>query len=182
MQKAIMNLERTLIRVLWLLMLCMAGPGICGFAGQQNGPFSPDPELRKFTSALVRVISDGREEERATAYFRVPWEPADAGTNATLLVFVMLEGRGGSNDFRDWVALVDEQKDSPPSRRYTLSDVYLIGEKMWRDVDFGKATLAGKTVVVPISKWVKGDRGCCPTGSGKIVISERDGRLVVAEK
>jgi hypothetical protein len=177
-----MNLGRSLFRFLRLLMLCIAGLVPCGFAGQQNGLFSPNPELRKFTSSLVRVISDGREDERATAYFRVPWEPEDRWAHGSLLVFVMLEGRGGSNGFFDWVALVDEQENSPPSRRYTLRDVYRIGEKMWRDVDFGKATLADKTVVVPVSKWIKGDGGCCPTGTGKIVISERDGRLVVAEK
>jgi hypothetical protein len=177
-----MNMEKSSLRFLWLLMLCIAGLGLCGLAGQQHGLFNPNPELRKFTSSLVRVISDGREDERATAYFHVPWKSENRGTHASLLVFVMLEGRGGGNDFLDWVALVDEQENSPPSRRYTLRDVYQIGEKMWRDVDFGKAALVGKNVVVPVYKWVEGDGGCCPTGTGKIVISERDGRLVVAEK
>lgn len=148
---------------------------------------SEPKELIADANKLSSLLSDRFETETQRKYLKVEFEPRDRwAAESSYLVFISFEGRGGSNNFTQWVALFSSTSGDLPAleserskNKYYLVAISEIGGKMWRGMEINKAAQKGAVVEIPFMFWKDGDPGCCPSGEGSGRIRFQDGKLFV---
>ncbi len=135
---------------------------------------------------LSSLLSDGFENETKRRYLRVDYQPDDRwSADSAYLVFVSFEGRGGSNNFVQWVALFTATSEDVvavtkprPENQFSLVAIAQVGGKMWRILDVAEAVQKGDVVEVPAMVWQDSDPGCCPSAKVTRRIRFQHGKLV----
>lgn|GEM_PF-4566297 len=155
----------------------------CAASSQHVAP----AQLISRVDNLLALISDRFEVDTQREYLPVNVAPRDRWMDESgYLVFLTIEGRGGSNTFRQWAAwfalTTDEIADlqgERPKQQYFLVDVVEVGGKFERAFEFSEAVQKGVVVEIPFSLWTPQDPGCCPTGKGIGHLKFQQGQLFV---